>query len=113
MKNILLLISLLFLYNCAKPLQTSCSIKINKSFSKNDPTWFKKKENQEYNYIVKNKESSGDKDLAQTKNLLVSEIILANKTAPDFMSCNTSFENVLNVENPPQNPTLQKKIFFG
>ena len=46
MKNILLLISLLFLYNCAKPLQTSCSVKINKSLSKNDPAWFKKKENQ-------------------------------------------------------------------
>ena len=99
MKNILLLISLLFLYNCAKPLQTSCSIKINKSFSKNDPTWFKKKENQEYNYIVKNKESSGDKDLAQTKNLLVSEIILANKTAPDFMSCKDQNKALYTIRN--------------
>ena len=99
MKNILLLIQLLFLYNCAKPLQTSCSIKINKSLSKNDPTWFKKKEKQEYNYIVKNKESSGDKDLAQTKNLLVSEIILANKTAPDFMSCKDQNKALYTIRN--------------
>ena len=99
MKNILLLISLIFLYNCAKPLQTSCSIKINKSLSKNDPAWFKKKENQEYNYIVKNKESSGDKDLAQTKNLLVSEIILANKTASDFMSCKDQNKALYTIRN--------------
>ncbi len=99
MKNILLLISLLFLYNCAKPLQTSCSIKINKSLSKNDPAWFKKKENQEYNYVVKNKESSGDRDLAQTKNLLISEIILANKTASDFMSCKDQNKALYTIRN--------------
>ena len=120
MKNILLLISLLFLYNCAKPLQTSCSIKINKSLSKNDPTWFKKKENQEYNYIVKNKESSGDKDLAQTKNLLVSEIILANKTAPDFMSCKDQNKALYTIRNSDldgvsklQNGKIIKNLILG
>ena len=100
MKNIILLFSLLFLYNCAaKPLQTSCSIKLNKSYSQNDPSWFKKKENEEYNYIVKNKESSGNRDLAQTKNLLVSEILLANKTSSDFMSCEDQNKALYTIRN--------------
>ena len=58
-----------------------------------------KKENEEYNYIVKNKESSGNRDLAQTKNLLVSEIILANKTASDFMSCENQNKALYTIRN--------------
>ena len=120
MKNIILLVFLLFLTNCSKTLQTSCNIKINKGLSKNDPTWFKKKENQEYNYIVKNKESSGDRDLAKTKNLLVSEIILANKIASDFMSCedqNKAFYTIRNTDlegiNKLQNGKIIRNLIQG
>ena len=72
---------------------------INKSFSKTNPSWFNKNENQEYNYIVKNKESSGDENLAQTKNLLVSEIILSNQVAQDFMSCDDQNKALYTIRN--------------
>ena len=91
---------LLNLTHCANTVQKSyCNVEVNKSLSKNDPKWFKKKENQEYNFIVKNKEYSGDKNLAQTKNLFISEIILANQVADDFMSCEDQNKALFTIRN--------------
>tara|TARA_Y100000816_G_C25989651_1_gene516897 strand:+ start:491 stop:949 length:459 start_codon:yes stop_codon:yes gene_type:complete len=117
MKNVIVLILLLFLYNCAKPVNTptstksSCKINLNKAFSKKDPEWFNLKENLEYNYVVKNKETSGDRVLAQTKNLYVSEIILANQIASDFMSCEDQNKALYTIRNADLNGI--KKIKNG
>ena len=100
MRNFLYLLLFVFLTNCANTtISSSCKIKINKSIAKNDPDWFKEKENQEYNYIVKNKEFSGDGNLAEDKNILISEIILANKIADDFMSCEDQNKALYTIRN--------------
>tara|TARA_B100000963_G_C22379613_1_gene559539 strand:- start:94 stop:537 length:444 start_codon:yes stop_codon:yes gene_type:complete len=99
-KNFLYLLVFVFLTNCANTtISSSCKIKINKSIAKNDPDWFKEKENQEYNYIVKNKEFSGDGNLAKNKNILISEIILANKIADDFMNCEDQNKALYTIRN--------------
>lgn len=100
MRNFLYLLLFVFLTNCANTtISSSCKIKINKSIAKNDPDWFKEKENQEYNYIVKNKEFSGDGNLAEDKNILISEIILANKIADDFMNCEDQNKALYTIRN--------------
>lgn len=100
MKILLSLFLIIFLTNCANTTKlSSCKIKINKSISKNDPDWFKEKENQEFNFIVKNKEFSGDASLAETKNIMVSEIILANKIANDFMKCEDQNKILITIRN--------------
>lgn len=100
MRNFLYLLLFVFLTNCANTtISSSCKIKINKSVAKNDPDWFKEKENQEYNYIVKNKEFSGDGNLAEGKNILISEIILANKIADDFMNCEDQNKALYTIRN--------------
>ena len=100
MKNFLYLLLFVFLTNCANTtISSDCKIKINKSIAKNDPDWFKEKESQEYNYIVKNKEFSGDGNLAKNKNILISEIILANKIADDFMSCEDQNKALYTIRN--------------
>ena len=100
MRNFLYLLIFVFLTSCANTtISSSCRIKINKSIAKNDPDWFKKKEKQEYNYIVKNKEFSGDGNLAKKKNILISEIILANKIADDFMNCEDQNKALYTIRN--------------
>ena len=100
MRNFLYLLIFVFLTSCANTtISSSCRIKINKSIAKNDPDWFKKKEKQEYNYIVKNKEFSGDGNLAKEKNILISEIILANKIADDFMNCEDQNKALYTIRN--------------
>ena len=100
MRNFLYLLIFVFLTNCANTaIISSCKIKINKSIEKIDPDWFKEKENQEYSYVVKNKEFSGDAKLAETKNILVSEIILANKIADDFMNCDDQNKALYTIRN--------------
>lgn len=100
MKNFLYLLLFVFLTNCANTtISSDCKIKINKSIAKNDPDWFKEKESQEYNYIVKNKEFSGDGNLAKNKNILISEIILANKIADDLMNCEDQNKALYTIRN--------------
>jgi len=77
-------------------------VKQNSSLEKNDPEWFIEKEDEEFYYIIKNKEYSGDSDLAETKNIYISEILLANKIAEDFMSCpdqNSAIKYIRNSKN--------------
>ena len=100
MKNFLYLFLFIFLISCANTVVTSsCKIKTNKSSSKLDPDWFTNKESEEYNYIVKNKEFSGDGNLAKNKNILISEIILANKIADDFMKCEDQNKALYTIRN--------------
>ena len=89
MNKVYLILILLFLNQCStsSPQVKSCKVKKNLSVEKTDPKWFVEKENEEFYYIVKNKEYSGDSKLAETKNMYISEILLANKIAEDFMSC--------------------------
>ena len=79
-----------------------CNVKQYLSLEETDPEWFKESDNEEFYYIVKNKEYSGDSKLAETKNMYISEILLANKIAEDFMSCsdqNSSIKYIRNSKN--------------
>ena len=106
MKNIFFIILFIFLNQCStsspqvkvKP----CNVKQYLSLEETDPEWFKESDNEEFYYIVKNKEYSGDSKLAETKNMYISEILLANKIAEDFMSCsdqNSSIKYIRNSKN--------------
>ena len=95
MKNIFFIILLVFLTQCStsspqvktSPSENiSCKVKQNFSSEETDPEWFIEKEDEEFYYIVKNKEYSGDSELAKIKNIYISEILLANKIAEDFMN---------------------------
>jgi hypothetical protein len=104
MKNVFFIILLVFLNQCStsSPQVKSCKVKQNSSLEKNDPEWFIEKEDEEFYYIIKNKEYSGDSDLAETKNIYISEILLANKIAEDFMSCpdqNSAIKYIRNSKN--------------
>ena len=106
MKNIFFIILFIFLNQCStsspqvkvKP----CNVKQYLSLEETDPEWFKESDNEEFYYIVKNKEYSGDSKLAETKNMYISEILLANKIAEDFMNCsdqNSSIKYIRNSKN--------------
>ena len=62
MNKVYLILILLFLNQCStsSPQVKSCKVKKNLSVEKTDPKWFVEKENEEFYYIVKNKEYSGD-----------------------------------------------------
>ena len=67
------------------PEISACKIKNNSSLEETDPKWFIEKENEEFYYIVKNKEYSGDAELAKVKNRYISEILLANKISEIYL----------------------------
>ena len=69
---------------------------------------FIEKENEEFYYIVKNKEYSGDAELAGVKNRYISEILLANKIADDFMSCSDQNKAFSYIRNSKDINELQK-----
>ena len=50
------------------------------------PVWFATAVNDGFYFVVKNAEKSGSKKLAETKNLLISEIVLANIIQQEFMT---------------------------
>ena len=50
------------------------------------PKWYTKEDPEDFDYIIKNAEMSSSKEFAETKNLLFSEILLANKIERNFMS---------------------------
>ncbi len=90
------------------PRIISCKIDKNLSSEKTDPKWFIEKENGEFYYIVKNKEYSGDAKLAEVKNRYISEILLANKIADDFMSCSDQNKAFSYIRNSKDINELQK-----
>ena len=87
---------------------SGCKIKNNSSLEETDPQWFIEKENEEFYYIVKNKEYSGDAELAKVKNRYISEILLANKIADDFMSCSDQNKAFSYIRNSKDINELQK-----
>ncbi len=104
---IIILFSLI-LYSCTaansnKPsLETNQAINTNmpeaqlsgleankENISQNDPEepkWFSEMTSESFNYVVKNAEMSSDKELAELKNIAISEILLANKIENKFMT---------------------------
>jgi hypothetical protein len=90
------------------PRIISCKIDKNLSSEKTDPKWFIEKENGEFYYVVKNKEYSGDAKLAEVKNRYISEILLANKIADDFMSCSDQNKAFSYIRNSKDINELQK-----
>ena len=50
------------------------------------PVWFTAEVDDAFFFVVKNAEKSGSKELAETKNLLISEILLANTIQQEFMT---------------------------
>ena len=59
------------------------------------PEWFTKEDSENFDFIIKNAEMSSSKVLAQRKNLLIAEILLANKIQESFMTENDQ-KNVIN-----------------
>jgi hypothetical protein len=105
-KNIFFIILFIFLNQCSTSSPQvkvkSCNVKQYLSLEETDPEWFKESDDEEFYYIVKNKEYSGDSKLAETKNIYISEILLANKIAKDFMSCsdqNSAIKYIRNSKN--------------
>ena len=49
--------------------------------------------------IDMNQISLGDSKLAETKNMYISEILLANKIAEDFMSCSDQNSSIKYIRN--------------
>tara|TARA_B100001059_G_scaffold95477_1_gene94674 strand:- start:51 stop:506 length:456 start_codon:yes stop_codon:yes gene_type:complete len=111
MKNIFFIILLFFLNQCStsspevkiKP----CNVKQNFAFEETDPEWFKENDDEEFYYIVKNKEYSGDSKLAEIKNMYISEILLANKIAKDFMSCSDQNSAIKYIRNSKNSSEVQ------
>ena len=50
------------------------------------PAWFTTASDDAFFFVIKNAEKSGSKKLAETRNLLISEIFLANTIQKDFMT---------------------------
>ena len=50
------------------------------------PAWFATATDDAFFFVIKNAEKSGSKKLAETRNLLISEILLANTIQKDFMT---------------------------
>jgi hypothetical protein len=50
------------------------------------PAWFITDVDDAFYFVVKNTEKSGSKNLSETKNLLISEILLANTMQQEFMT---------------------------
>jgi hypothetical protein len=116
MKNIFFIILLVFLTQCSTSSpqvktssseNISCKVKQNFSLEETDPEWFIEKEDEEFYYIVKNKEYSGDSELAKIKNIYISEILLANKIAEDFMTCSDQNSAIKYIRNSKNSTDVQ------
>ena len=84
-----------FLYACATsnaniPAKDLSGLEENKAnITSSDPPhpeWFTSEDYENFDYIIKNSEMSASKNLAKAKNLLIAEILLANKIQKEFMS---------------------------
>ena len=96
----------------------------NSSISVSDdppPKWFIREDPEDFDYIIKNAEMSSSKKFAESKNLLISEILLANKIESSFMT-DSDQQGVINaIRNSSstdqiekyQNNKMVKKIIAG
>ena len=72
------------------------------------PKWFTKEDPEDFDYIIKNAEMSSSKEFAESKNLLISEILLANKIESNFMS-DVDQQSVINaIRDSSTNNQLKK-----
>jgi hypothetical protein len=71
------------------------------------PKWYTREDPEDFDYIIKNAEMSSNKEFAESKNLLISKILLANKIESNFMT-NTDQQNVINaIRNSSSNDQLR------
>jgi len=72
----------------------------NDKYKKNSPKWYQEyKQKEEFFYSIKNYESSGNKELAKQKNVLISKMKLANMISEKFMSCNEQEQMTFHIRN--------------
>ena len=76
--------------------------------SDDPPTkWYTREDPEDFDYIIKNAEMSSNKEFAESKNLLISKILLANKIESNFMT-NTDQQNVISaIRNSSSNDQLR------
>ena len=71
------------------------------------PKWYTREDPEDFDYIIKNAEMSSNKEFAESKNLLISKILLANKIESNFMT-NTDQQNVISaIRNSSSNDQLR------
>jgi hypothetical protein len=81
----------------------------NDKYKTNSPKWYKEfKQKKEFFYLIKNYESSGDKDLAQQKNILIAKMKLANVISDTFMSCNDQKQMASHIRDIKNKEELNK-----
>ncbi len=74
-----------------------CYIKKEK-YNGDAPEWYRNfKHDRDYYYIIKNHESSSQKDLAIQKNILISKMMLSNLVHKKFMSCEDQKQMVFHI----------------
>ena len=72
------------------------------------PKWYTKEDPEDFDYIIKNAEMSSSKEFAESKNLLISEILLANKIETNFMSDVDQQSVISAIRNSSTNNQLKK-----
>ena len=72
------------------------------------PKWFTKEDPENFDYIIKNAEMSSSKVLAEHKNLLISQILLANKIQDSFMNENDQKMVINSIRNASTGNELKK-----
>ena len=77
----------------------NCYIDNNK-YKANSPKWYKEfEQKKEFFYSIKNYESSGNRDLAKQKNILIAKMKLANIISEKFMSCSEQEQMTSHIRN--------------
>ena len=72
------------------------------------PNWFTKQDPENFDYIIKNAEMSSSMVLAERKNLLISQILLANKIEDSFMNENDQKTVINSIRNASSGDDLKK-----
>ena len=108
LKTLIFIISSVLISSCAninKDINSIFSDKKNcyldnDKYKKNSPKWYQEyKQKEEFFYSIKNYESSGNKELAKQKNVLISKMKLANMISEKFMSCNEQEQMTFHIRN--------------
>ena len=72
------------------------------------PEWFVNEDPENFDFIIKNAEMSSSKVLAERKNILISEILLANKIQTSFMTANDQKTVINSIRNASKEDDLKK-----
>ena len=94
------------------PGATLSGVEANKdNISKDDPSppdWFEKNSSENFDYVLKNAEMSSNKELAELKNIAISEILLANKIEVEFMTINDQIQYIDMIRNADNEVSVKK-----